>query len=102
MYEGSRSFYKESDPCAPVNQYGAAKLEAERLVQQRWPGRHAILRSSVIFGPPPPQPVRRALWLQQVEAALAAGTPYNAFSDEWRTPTYIRDLVRSCDLILTR
>lgn len=50
-----------------------AKLEGEELIRRRWP-RHAILRSSIIYGPEPPlQPVGRTLFLQFIDTALAAG-----------------------------
>lgn len=48
-----------------------SKVDAEQLVRQRWP-RHAILRSSIIYGPPPPHPVRRGLFLQFIDGALAS------------------------------
>ena len=43
VYDGGKAFWKESDPCDPVNTYGLTKLEAERAIQ-------VCLRSPV--GPP--------------------------------------------------
>lgn len=95
VYDGQSQFYKENTDCWPVNAYGRSKLDAEAAVQQRWP-RHAILRSSIIFGPPPPHPVGRGLFLQFIDTSLAEKKPTTFFHDEWRTPTYVQDLVRAC------
>lgn len=39
VYDGSKSFWCESDPTQPVNAYGRSKLEAEQYLQQFWTGR---------------------------------------------------------------
>ena len=33
VYDGTKAYWKESDRCKPVNQYGAGKKEAELLIQ---------------------------------------------------------------------
>lgn len=93
VYDGSRAMWREADchpPGAappsqpqplqasrsssssssgpPINAYGRSKLAAEVAVAGRWPARDTvILRSSIIYGPPPPlQPVGRPLFLQFV------------------------------------
>jgi hypothetical protein len=72
VYDGSRARWREDDSAAPLNAYGRTKLAGERAVAARWPN-HAILRSSIIYGPEPPVPVSRPLFLQFVDAQLAAG-----------------------------
>ena len=71
VYDGSRARWREEDDCQPLNTYGRTKLAAEQLIQRRWP-HHAILRSSIIYGPQPPVPVGRTLFLQFVDQALAS------------------------------
>ena len=57
----------------PADAFGRTKLAGERAVTSRWP-RHAILRHSLVFGPPPPSPVEPSkLWLQSVDGQLKAG-----------------------------
>lgn len=93
MYDGSREGWHESDPVAPINGYGRSKAAAEAFLQQHWP-RHVSLRSSIIYGPQPPVPVGRALFLQFIETALRRGQPATFFDDEFRNPIYVQ--VRGC------
>ncbi|CAI5497258.1 unnamed protein product [Closterium sp. Naga37s-1] len=64
VYEGTKSFYKEDDPLLPVNTYGRSKVAGEQAGREQWRGSHAILRSSIIVGPPPPVPLKKTLPLQ--------------------------------------
>ena len=61
-------------------------------LQERW-GNHVILRSSLIYGPQPPLPVSRLLFLQFIVRTLKAGKPTKFFSDEFRSPVYVQDVV---------
>lgn len=58
VYDGSHAHWREEDATHPVNTYGATKVEAEAVIQERWPN-HIILRSSLVYGPQSPQPVSR-------------------------------------------
>ena len=44
VYDGGRSFYKETSPCEPVNCYGVSKKDAELLIQvgKFFPSRHCL------------------------------------------------------------
>ncbi|EFN51622.1 hypothetical protein CHLNCDRAFT_140037 [Chlorella variabilis] len=95
VYDGGSSFYREDAELRPVNTYGRTKADGEAEVALRW-RRHVILRPSIIFGPPPPNPIRRGQFLQFVDSCLAAQKPSTFFTDEWRTPTYVKDLVAAC------
>ena len=33
VFDGRQAHWTESDPCQPINVYGATKLEAEQLIQ---------------------------------------------------------------------
>ncbi|EFJ49277.1 hypothetical protein VOLCADRAFT_43537, partial [Volvox carteri f. nagariensis] len=91
VYDGSHALWKEGEPCGPVNTYGKTKWEAEQLPEST---PVAILRASIIYGPPPPDPVNRALFLQFVASAVRGSQPTAFFEDEWRSPIYVRDLER--------
>lgn len=103
VYDGaSKSWWTESDECSPVNEYGRSKLEGERAILQRYP-KHVILRSSLIYGPEPPcMPVSRGLFLQFIEKALQSTTPTTFFTDEYRCPIYVQDIVQICDIFIRK
>jgi dTDP-4-dehydrorhamnose reductase len=51
VFDGSKTEpYVESDPVAPVSQYGRSKLEGEIAVAREAPDKHTIVRSSWLFG----------------------------------------------------
>lgn len=102
VYDGSKARWKEGDECKPVNVYGRTKLEGERAVQAQWPN-HAILRSSIIYGPDPPLvPVERPLLLQFIDECLTAKRPTAFFEDEWRCPVRVRDIIRVVQTLIAR
>jgi dTDP-4-dehydrorhamnose reductase len=51
VFDGSKSDpWLESDPVAPMSEYGRTKLAGERAVAREAPDRHTIVRSSWLFG----------------------------------------------------
>ncbi|CAI5509800.1 unnamed protein product [Closterium sp. Naga37s-1] len=106
VYEGTKSFYKEDDPLLPVNTYGRSKVAGEQAVREQWRGSHAILRSSIIVGPPPPVPLKKTLPLQWMDgalhSALASGQPESFFDDEYRCPVYVHDYPRIVRALMHR
>ncbi|KAL4426244.1 hypothetical protein ABPG77_009859 [Micractinium sp. CCAP 211/92] len=102
VYDGSRPRWTEGDEPRPVNAYGRSKLAAERAVAARWPN-HAILRSSLLYGPEPPLgPVDRPLFLQFIIEQLGKGEPVDFYEDEWRSPVRVRDVVRVVQTLIAR
>ena len=64
IFDGNHPTYSGTSEALPVNTYGATKLLFEAELRGRWPN-HVILRSSLIYGPPPPRPcVRQDTFLQ--------------------------------------
>ncbi len=73
VYDGAWAMAPEWAALGPADAFGRTKLAGERAVASRWP-RHAILRHSEVFGPPPPSPVEPSkLWLQTVDAQMKEG-----------------------------
>ena len=71
--------YSEASEPRPVGDYGAAKLEAERLVAQAHP-QALIVRTSLLYGKPGPQ------------EALALRDGVELYTDEMRCPTRVDEL----------
>lgn len=97
VYEGVKSFYKEEDETMPVNMYGKSKVAAEKLIVEKC-SNYAILRSSIIYGPQTISPVAKSLPIQWMDGVLSQGQQVEFFSDEFRCPVYVKDMV---DVILS-
>jgi dTDP-4-dehydrorhamnose reductase len=101
VFDGRRTdgrAYAPGDERSPINAYGAAKAEAERLATAAYEtvgstGRIAIVRTSWLHGPPgndfPAKIGAAAL------RAREAGTPLRAVADEIASPTYAPDLAEA-------
>ena len=78
--------------------YQARQLLRHADLQSQWP-QHAILRSSIIYGPLSPTPVPRTLFLQFIDRALCEGNPTTFFEDEYRCPVYVNDIKVRCKFV---
>ncbi len=85
VFDGQRSWYRESDSPAPLEAYGASKVVAEREVLGRG---GAVARTSLIYGFEPLDPITDKL----VVGPLVRGETARLFVDEYRCPTYAPDL----------
>jgi len=101
VFDGTRTDglgYAPDDQRRPINAYGAAKAEAERLAIAAYEadgvrGRLGIVRTSWLYGPPGndfPEKIARAAL-----RARDAGEPLRAVADETGVPTYTPDLAEA-------
>lgn len=81
VFDGSRSWYRETDPARPVLAYGRSKLEAEAHVLASPHG--LVARLSLLFGP---TRSGKPGFYDQAMDALGRGEPRSFFEDEYRTP----------------
>ncbi len=81
VFDGSRSWYREEDPAAPIQGYGRTKVEAEPSVLAV--PRGVVARISLLFGA-----VRggKPGFFDSALDALARGEKRSFFRDEYRTP----------------
>jgi dTDP-4-dehydrorhamnose reductase len=106
VFDGRRTDghgYAPGDERSPINPYGAAKAEGERLALAAFEaaaparsagrGRLGIVRTSWLHGPPGADfPARIAAAALR---ARSAGEPLRAVADEFGCPTYAPDLAES-------
>ena len=90
-----RQGYGPGDAPAPINAYGASKLDGETRARAAFDaasagGRLAIVRTSWLFGPPGAD--FPAKILAAAEAATARGETLRVVDDEFASPTSTRDL----------
>jgi dTDP-4-dehydrorhamnose reductase len=81
VFDGSKSWYRESDRAEPILAYGRTKLEGEPSVLAAPGG--VVARISLMYGP---SRSGRPSYYEQTIAGLRGGTPQTFFEDEYRTP----------------
>jgi dTDP-4-dehydrorhamnose reductase len=91
VFDGAKDTpYVETDAAQPLNAYGRAKREAERMMLQLHP-QSLVIRTAAFFGP-----WDRYNFVTCALQALRRGEPWPAASDQWVSPTYVPDLVHAC------
>ena len=116
VYEGSKAFNREEeeeeeegvgareeekaggkeDAPRPVNAYGKSKKDSEEYIKKHY-SNHIIFRSSIIYGKN--KDVSRTLFLQWMSTALAGDAPVGFFTNEFRSPIYVMDIVKLMESI---
>lgn len=89
VFDGTKGFYDASDRPNPINLYGKQKYEAERRILDIHPAA-TVLRLPLLYGHTPGRNNFVTDWIRQ----LSAGREIMAFTDEYRTPLYVRDAMR--------
>jgi dTDP-4-dehydrorhamnose reductase len=79
--------YLEADPARPQTVYGASKWAGEQAVRAACP-RHAIVRTSWLFGP------GGANFVDTILARARAGAELRVVDDQRGSPTFTHDLVQ--------
>jgi dTDP-4-dehydrorhamnose reductase len=85
VFDGRRSWYRETDPPNPIEPYGRSKVVAEREVLARG---GVVARTSLIYGFAPLDARTASL----VVEPLQRGERSSLFVDEFRCPAYAPDL----------
>ena len=85
--------YKETDQPAPINVYGATKLEGERIITETCAD-CVILRTSWIFSPFGKNFVRTMLSLASIKTDL------HVVDDQYGSPTSAHEIARACLQVL--
>lgn len=99
VFDGIEGPYKETDEPAPVNYYGSTKVAAEKAVMESgldW----AIVRTVLVYG----QTVEgtRSNIVHWAKENLEEGKNIKLVTDQYRTPTFIGDLIQGIILIIEK
>lgn len=100
VFDGTGSWYRESDKANPQTIYGRTKFQAEAMLQeQNMFDQWIIIRSSLMFGCSP-------AWANGfpkfAETALCKGESVQLFLDQYRTPVFVDDVARAIDGLIGR
>ncbi len=97
VFDGQRGGYEEVDDTFPSTRYGKSKRLAEDVIYHGPNSPNTILRLSLVYGFGK-GPSRGFIgWLTD---SLAANRPVTLFTDEYRTPVYIEDVVDILDEVV--
>lgn len=98
VFDGKTDFlYTEEDQPAPVNYYGVTKWEGEQAVA-RVCSSYAIVRVVVVYGKA--LPGQHGNILKLVKDRLTAGQEIRVVSDQYRTPTWVADIVEGVERLM--
>lgn len=99
VFDGERGNYTEDDEPNPVSWYGHTKLEAEAIVQTAsipW----AIVRTCLVYGEAPSG--GRSTIYSWLKTSMENGKAIKVVDDQWRTPTYVKDLALGIRLLIQK
>jgi len=99
VFDGEKGNYAEDDDLNPVSWYGFTKVQAEGIVStSEIP--FAIIRTCLVYGATE-KGMRNniVMWVKQ---SLEDGKQIQVVSDQWRTPTYVKDLARGIALVIEK
>ncbi len=91
VFDGADGPYAESDRPNPTGTYGRTKLAAENALRASRLTQWAVVRTTLVLGAPEGRHVRPDL-VRWLVGELSAGREVRVAGDQWRTPTYDRDL----------
>ena len=92
VFDGKKGNYSEKEKPHPVTNYGKAKLAAETAIRKYFKSNYVIVRPSYIYSDDPNKLDKRTALLV---SELRAGKQIFLFSDMYRSPILITDLVRA-------
>jgi|LAHU01.1.fsa_nt_gb dTDP-4-dehydrorhamnose reductase len=98
VFDGTKGMYAEEDEPSPISVYGKTKLEGERLALRAAPS-NIVARLSLMYGT---GPAAHGSFLGWMRGRLEKGEAVNLFTDQYRTPLYVRDVCRAVERILAR
>ncbi|MFC1754628.1 dTDP-4-dehydrorhamnose reductase [Thermoproteota archaeon] len=94
VFDGEKQWpYIESDSYNPINIYGLSKLEGENAIIHNCP-QHYIFRIEWLYGKSGPNFIDKIINASQNKKEL------NVVADQWGSPTYAKEIVRSVIPIL--
>lgn len=100
VFDGTRGPYDESARPDPVNYYGRTKLAGENHTREAGRTKWTVVRTVLLYGTGTDLSRQNVvLWMVD---RLRRKEPLHVVDDQWRTPTFVPDLVEGIETILQR
>lgn len=98
VFDGAHHYlYTEDDQPAPVNYYGQTKWQGEQAVTAGCED-YAIARVVLVYGQA--LPGQHGNIVQLVKTRLSNNEPIRVVADQWRTPTWVGDVVKGVEQLI--
>lgn len=94
IFDGKKKLYTEDDVANPLSIYGKSKWEAEKLIFESNIEAYTILRTSLLFGEG--EALNKGNIFSWAMQELRSGKELNIVNDQFRTPTFVNDLMQAC------
>jgi dTDP-4-dehydrorhamnose reductase len=98
VFDGRRGNYSEDDSTNPVSFYARTKRVGEEVVQS-YSSNYTIVRFALLYGPPSPHSRSFLGWMHD---GFSNKQPVTLFTDQFRTPLYVKDAVAVVEKLINR
>ena len=98
VFDGRRGNYSEDDAANPVSFYARTKRVGEEVVQS-YSSNYTIVRFALLYGPPSPHSSSFLGWMHD---GFSKKQPVTLFTDQFRTPLYVKDAVKIVQKLIER
>jgi len=99
IFDGKKGHYKETDAPNPLSYYGLSKLKSEEVIKQSSID-YTILRTILVYGKVHDMSRNNiVLWVCKM---LTEKKEITIVDDQFRMPTYVRDLALACKLSIEK
>ncbi len=100
VFDGEKGNYKETDTVYPLSIYGKSKADAEKLLLSSTYDEWSIVRTIIVFGEA--ENLSRSNIVLWAKSSLENGSSLTIINDQFRAPTYAKDLAKACWEIMNK
>lgn len=101
VFDGEKGSYTENDQPHPISIYGQSKFEGEKLLQAQCQ-EHYLIRTSVLFGHEAQSEFSKKSFIEIMMELSQRTKDIRAVSDEVNSLTYVSDLARAVEVLITK
>lgn len=95
IFDGKKGWYAETDAPNPLSYYGLSKLKSEQVLKKSTIN-YTILRTILVYGKV--YDMSRSNIVLWVKESLENKKEITIVDDQFRTPTYVKDLALACKI----
>lgn len=98
IFDGQKKSYSEEDTANPLSNYGKSKWDGEQIIFKSGFEKVTILRTSIVYGVG--EKLNKGNIFNWSMQELRKGNQLKIVNDQFRTPTFVEDLVQACQKVI--